>query len=393
MPEQMEKRFNIWMITKWYPNREDPQFGVFIQKHARAISQYNNISVLYIHSFFNLPDDFEIDEKENNGLKEIIIYFRKNTSAIGKIINIFRYLSALKKGLRILNKRNSEPQIIHAYILTRTGFIAWYLSWRKKIPFVISEQWSGYLTGKYLRSTLIKKMITRFIVSKAASVICVSSFLLKRMKECGLENSAYQVIPNVIENVSQSSLTINKNQINVLMVADLVDEIKNISGVIRMISQLEDDILFHLRIIGGGPDEGKLKKLAASFNLLDRKIFFEGLKDNAEVYTYLQRCDFLIMNSRYETFSLICAEAMSCGKPVLATTCGGPNEFVNAETGLLIEPDNDAELKKNFLYMLRHFQSYDPVQITNYANELFSMRKVGQAFQKLYSSIISQENY
>ncbi len=391
MPDKLKKRFNIWMITKWYPNREDPQLGVFIQKHVKAISKYNNISVLYIHSLIDLSKNFEVDETEINGLKEIQIYFKKDTSVFGKIINGIRYLSALNKGFKILNIRNSEPHIFHAYILTRTGLIAWYLSRRKKIPFIISEQWSGFVTGKFLKSSQIKKMTTRFVAKRASSITCVSSFLLNHMKECGLYNSAYQVIPNVIENTANNSLSTNKNQINVLMVADLVDEIKNISSVIRMIGELKDDVKFKLQIIGSGPDEKELKKLAASFNLINRIIFFEGLKNNIEVYSYLKECDFLIMNSRFETFSLICAEAMSCGKPVLATRCGGPNEFVNSTTGILIETDNNAELMKEFKYMLLHFQNFDSNHIKNYANSLFSADKVGMAFQNVYSSIIKTD--
>ena len=383
----MQKRLNIWMITKWYPNREDTQFGVFIQKHARAISLYNNIDVLYIHPIINLSNNFEIDEKENNGLKEVIIYFKKNTSVFGKIINSIRYLVALNKGVKILSNKISNPDILHAYILTRTGIVAWYLSFRKKIPFIISEQWSGYVTGKFLKSSFIKKMITRFIARKASAITSVSSYLLIGMKTCGLINSTSRIIPNVIENTDVNTIAVNRNQINVLMVADLVDEIKNISGVIRMISQTDHTSSFTLQIIGGGQDENKLKKLASDLNLLDGIIFFEGQKNNSEVYNYLRNCDFLILNSRYETFSLICAEAMSCGKPVLATACGGPNEFVTKETGLLIKPDNDEELKENFEFMLKHFHEYDSLWIANYAKSMFSMEKVGKAFQILYSSI------
>lgn len=385
----MQKRLNIWMIAKWYPNREDTQFGVFIQKHARAISLYSNIGVLYIHPIINLSNDFEIDEREYNDLKEVLIYFKKNTSVFGKIINSIRYLTALNKGINILNNKISNPDILHAYILTRTGIVAWYLSSRKKIPFIISEQWSGYVTGKFLKSSFIKKMITRFIARKASAITSVSSYLLIGMKTCGLINSTSRIIPNVIENTDVNTIPVNRNQINVLMVADLVDEIKNISGVIRMISQTDHASPFILRIIGGGPDEDKLKKLASDLNLLDRIIFFEGQKNNSEVYTYLRNCDFLILNSRYETFSLICAEAMSCGKPVLATACGGPNEFVIKETGLLIKPDNGEELKENFEFMLKHFHEYDALWISNYAKSMFSMEKVGKAFQILYSSIKS----
>ena len=386
----MEKRLNIWMITKWYPNREDPQVGVFIQKHARAISKYNNISVVYIHPIINLSNNFEIDESENNDLREVLIYFKKNISAFGKIINSIRYLTALNKGINILKNKTSPPDILHAYILTRTGIVAWYLSKRKKIPFIISEQWSGYVTGKFFKGSFLKKMITQFIVRKASAITSVSSYLLNGMRTCGLENSNCLIIPNVIENIEVNTLSANRNQINVLMVADLVDEIKNISGVIRMISQIDNTLPFILRIIGGGPDEVKLKKLASDLNLLGNKIFFEGQKNNSDVYTYLKDCDFLILNSRYETFSLICAEAMSCGKPVLATACGGPNEFVNTETGLLIEPENDLELKNKFLFMLGNFKNFDSIRISNYANEQFSMEKAGKAFQMLYSITLNR---
>ena len=378
------------MITKWYPNREDPQIGVFIQKHAKAISYYNNVNVLYIHSQNNLLKKFEIVQNENGQLNEILIYYRKDTSLLSKIINPVLYLLALSKGIQLLEKKEKKPDIIHAYILTRTGFIAWYLSKRKRIPYIISEQWSGFVTGKYLKKSLLKKSITGFVVRKSKAVTCVSQFLSDRMKNCGLENNLYCVIPNVIETPLTAKSLKHNDAVNVLLVADLVDEIKNISSVIKMINNVEEEITFSLSIIGGGPDESMLKKLASNFNLLDKKVFFLGQKVNEEVYSHLLQSDFLIMNSRYETFSLICAEAMSCGIPVLATRCGGPDEFVTDDTGILIDSDNEELLKNNFIYMLRNFKKFDSHKIKEYAMERFSKEKAGIAFQKLYSTVINQ---
>lgn len=376
------------MIAKWYPNREDPQFGVFIRKHAQAISKYDDVTVLYVHSATMATLKFEIVKNESESLKEIIIYYRKNNSIFGKIINTFNYFLAVRKGLNKVTEKQINPDIIHAYILTRTGIIAWYLSLKWKIPFIVSEQWSGYVTGKFLKSSWINKAVTRFIVDKAYALTSVSSFLLNRMEDCGLDNSSKQVIPNVIENYPAGELIEKSKHVNVLIVADLVDDIKNISGVIKMIGSLDDEIPFNLKIIGRGPDEMKLKKQAKELNLLGNKIFFEGLKPNNEVYDFLRNCDFLVMNSRYETFSLICAEAMSCGKPVLATRCGGPDEFITPDTGILIETDNDVELRKNFLYMLAHYRDFDAVKIKEYSYRLFSKEKIGHAFHQLFQSII-----
>jgi glycosyltransferase involved in cell wall biosynthesis len=257
------------------------------------------------------------------------------------------------------------------------------------IPHIISEQWSGYTTGKFAKSSFIKKATARLLVGNASALTCVSTFLLKKMKDNGLKNKNNRVIPNVIENVTQLTPAGNKNGTEILLVADLVDEIKNISGVIKAIGALRDSSSVNLRIVGGGPDEQKLKSLTSELKLND-KISFEGLKTNAEVYEYLQRCDFLVMNSRFETFSLICAESMSCGKPVVATRCGGPDEFVTKETGILIEPGNENELVSAINYMLNNLQNYNSEAIKKYSQELFSIEIASKSFEEVYKNAIKQ---
>jgi glycosyltransferase involved in cell wall biosynthesis len=230
--------------------------------------------------------------------------------------------------------------------------------------------------------------VTTFLVKRASGISSVSTFLFKRMNECGLKNSNYHVIPNIIESPVKELPTSKKNFVYILMVADLVDEIKNISGLIRAVNSLNTTIDFQVHIIGRGPDEEHLKRIAESLGLLNRKVFFEGLKTNDEVYQFLAQCDFLVMNSRYETFSLICAEAMSCGKPVLATRCGGPNEFVQEKTGILIEPGNEEELKKNLIFMLNNYKKYNPDEIKEYIRSLFSKEKVAVSFMNFYESAL-----
>lgn len=388
----MKGKKNIWMIAKWYPNREDPQLGIFIRKHAKAISKYNKISVLYIHSTRYANATFEITVKNEDELNEVTVYYKRNASAIGKIINLVRYILAVRRGLNEINRTLPDPDLIHAYILTRPALLAWVISRGKNIPYVVSEQWSGFLTGKFLTARSLKQYVTRLVVKRAAAVSSVSNFLFKRMNECGLKNSNFHIIPNIIE-TPDSLVSEKANEfVYILMVADLVDEIKNISGVIRALSALNTDHNFRLYIVGRGPDENKLKNLAEDSGLLNRKIFFEGLKTNEEVYQYLMKCDFLVMNSRYETFSLICAEAMSCGKPVLATRCGGPNEFVNENTGILIEPGNNEQLISKLNFMLKNYQKFDAEFIRKYIKNLFSEGKVAEDFQNFYETAFKSKS-
>ena len=43
----------ILFLTKWYPNEEDPQLGVFVQKHAELLAKKHRVVVIYLCPFWN----------------------------------------------------------------------------------------------------------------------------------------------------------------------------------------------------------------------------------------------------------------------------------------------------------------------------------------------------
>jgi glycosyltransferase involved in cell wall biosynthesis len=48
-----------------------------------------------------------------------------------------------------------------------------------------------------------------------------------------------------------------------------------------------------------------------------------------------------VLPSLYETFGVVFIEALAMGLPLIGTACGGPEEIITPENGLLI-PKNDA---------------------------------------------------
>jgi glycosyltransferase involved in cell wall biosynthesis len=292
--------------------------------------------------------------------------------------------------MKLIKQKYGDHHITHAYIFTRPVVLAWFIKFFKGKPFVISEQWSGYVSEKFEKKNFFEKTLTRFLSKKASAVITVSEFLKRGMISNGIKGN-FHVIPNVIETDSTSAdKKKNEDIIKILSVADLVDEIKNISGTIKAVAGIvKNDPRVKLDIVGGGDDREKLEQLAAELTLLNKHVFFHGMKTNREVYQYLHQCDFLIMNSRFETFSSICAEAMSCGKPVIATRCGGPDEFVIPATGILIEPGNQRELETAVKNMIENYHNYDAHQIKKYATEKFNADEIGKQFFEIYKSILS----
>jgi glycosyltransferase involved in cell wall biosynthesis len=69
-----------------------------------------------------------------------------------------------------------------------------------------------------------------------------------------------------------------------------------------------------------------------------------GRVGHDEVPAWIAACDVLCQPSRVEPFGLSTLEAMASGRSVIATTIGGPPEFVTPESGVLVDPGDEEAL-------------------------------------------------
>jgi glycosyltransferase involved in cell wall biosynthesis len=59
----------------------------------------------------------------------------------------------------------------------------------------------------------------------------------------------------------------------------------------------------------------------------------------------------LVVSSMVETFGIVLIEALATGLPVISTRCGGPEDILTEESGLLVAPGNIAEMTAAMLDM------------------------------------------
>lgn len=98
-----------------------------------------------------------------------------------------------------------------------------------------------------------------------------------------------------------------------------------LDDVIRALPALPSNIKFI--ILGIGPDEAMLRKLAEELKVSDR-VQFVGLVDHKEMPKYLHISDIFIRPSRSEGMGNSFVEAMAAGVPVIATQEGGIADFL-----------------------------------------------------------------
>lgn len=135
----------------------------------------------------------------------------------------------------------------------------------------------------------------------------------------------------------------------ILTVGRLVKR-KGIDNLIKAFSELEHDDAI-LQIAGSGPEKENLEQLTRDLGIQDRVCFFDDPSDEKLSVLYAG-CDIFALPARgirgdIEGYGIVCLEANSFGKPVVASRAGGLTEAViNEETGLLVDPENIEDIAR-----------------------------------------------
>jgi glycosyltransferase involved in cell wall biosynthesis len=120
----------------------------------------------------------------------------------------------------------------------------------------------------------------------------------------------------------------------ILAVGRLVEEQKRFSDLLQAMRSLPD---FTLTLVGSGPDDGKLKKLAVELELAERVNFAGFVSDRQELRRLYQECGAFVSTSSWEAVALVMLEAMSCAAPVVATRIPSFEELLtHGNDGLLV---------------------------------------------------------
>ncbi len=264
--------------------------------------------------------------------------------------------------------------ILHSHCLWMyPGYAASCASQRQRTPHVIAP--CGMLQNGALRRFSWKKRIYRLffqdrILRKAACLHVKSKTECADIRRLGFRNPV-AIIPNPIPGPGSLVSPLSFEQLcgrfpvfkekRTILFLGLLYSVK---GIERLLVAWEQLALFHddWNLVLAGPDvegyQAKLKSQADPENVRN-SVHFTGILDERWKWAALQACDLFVMPSYFENFGSSIAEAMTAGKPVIATT-GTPWEilrernagwWVNRDSKTLLNtlregmmlPDNERE--------------------------------------------------
>ncbi len=284
---------------------------------------------------------------------------------------------ALRKLYReTFEKADREPDIVHAHF-TELGYMAAELAEKEKFPLVITEH-SSLMISPIIPDTL--KQIATKSYQSAACVIAVSSSLKKSIYQHTGVNA--EVIPNIVAEVFRYGKREHAGM-KFVSVATLIYE-KRIDILLRafgLLSVVCQDAM--LAIVGDGEMRKSLTTLAEELHI-SNKVRFYGVLPRQDINVLYKTCDCFVLPSAFETFGVAYIEAMAAGLPVIATRCGGPEDFVTEENGILVDIDDVEGLKNAMLNMYLSRKQYDGSVIAANTAARFSASAVAKRILNIY---------
>jgi len=232
--------------------------------------------------------------------------------------------------------------VIHAHSALPCGHAASLLSRELKIPFVVtvhgldafsSRQVTGY-AGKWC------VRVSQSVYRTACSVICVS----ERVRSQVIEGAGARVNTTVLYNgVDPEMFAPPESEPEapvVLSVGNLIP-VKGHELLLRACGAIRDRFpQLSLEIIGDGPEQAHLQRLAGEQGLTGR-VHFRGRQSRREVAEAMRRATIFALPSRYEGLGCVYLEAMSAGRPVVACLGQGIDEVIEPDmNGCLIDADD-----------------------------------------------------
>jgi glycosyltransferase involved in cell wall biosynthesis len=392
-----DKKLNILFLSSWYPNRVLPTLGNFVQKHAEAVALRENVAALFVCSDAACKDEFETVESSINNVYTVNVYYKKvqhSFPLLSQLQKAGRYLKAHRIGLELIRKKMPQLDLVHDNILYPSGFIAMRLKKKLGIPYIITENWTGYLPSKNLQLGLVQKYLSKKIAKNADYITPVSLDLKKAMLSHGFETK-YEIIYNVMDTklFHPSAIKEKKEKIKFVHISTLDDPHKNISGMLRVAEKLSKQRTdFEMWFIGDG-DTAPHTATAKRLNIHERYAFFDGSKSTSEVAEIMRNADCFLLFSNYENLPCVMVEALASGIPVVSSTAGGIPEHITEEMGVLVSPQDENGLLQAVNTAIDRIKAgkYDPSQLSRYALDNFSYEKVGEKFSDLYRRILAEK--
>lgn len=379
----------ILLTTMSYPSPDGYRGGGFIHSQAVALKKRGHlVAVLYL-------DLRSIRRKRKLGystydLDGVKIYryafpcgpVKQVLYRIAEVLALYTYQK--------LCQDFGKPDFLHGHFW-QGGLLARTIGKKAEIPYVVTEHGSNVLMNRLNR---LEYKLACQTYTDSVACIAVSRALQRKMEVMAVR--PVTVVPNILPDYMQCELDrLQKRpseEFTFFSCGNLVPG-KRFDLLLKAYAALPPGVRekSRLQIAGEGPERQALEALAKRLRI-EQKVDFLGRIDNRKLPERYGRSDCFVLASDFETFGVVYIEAMACGLPVIATRCGGPEDFVNESNGVLIEVGNEYALSIAMKQMVCGLTSYNRKKIQEQIRNSFGEAAVCKLLCAIYGEVVEVYN-
>lgn len=373
----------ILIISRGFPTEKYSLNGIFEYDQAKALAKSGNeviFAAIDVRSIRRWRKwGFENRNKDGLHIEALNIPCGRVPKSL---LNKSREIALRKLYLRII-KKYGKPDIIHSHFL-EIGYVSVKALEETKIPIVFTEHLSSINQDEL---PVYLQRIGELTYPHVNKVLTVSSLLSNSIKKNFKTENI--VVPNIIDTSSFSyDKKISKSDgFTFISIGGLIKR-KGMDLLIKAFNDaFKDKVDVSLLIYGEGPERKNLEDLINTFNLTNQ-VFLMGLKDRKLIARKMQESHCFLLASKLETFGVVYIEAMATGLPVIATKCGGPEDFVNCDNGILIPVNDQRELSMAMQDMMKNIGLYNNEKISSEILMKYSPESVANQLMNIYLELI-----
>lgn len=252
--------------------------------------------------------------------------------------NIYHQISpsilpkAKKRGLPVVMTAHDYKLIAPNYSLFHDGAICEHTKKDRFVQAIPNRCVKGSrLAGLLEAVEMVFHKASGLYLRNIDRIITPSAFMMALFEEYGVPAEQLTYVPHFIDLSKWGTPEYQQGEY-ALYVGRLSEE----KGVDVLIKAAAKNPHVPVRIVGTGPEERALKRLAKSLGV--KNVWFRGFKSGDELKAEYTHARYVVIPSVwYEVFGLIALEAFASGKPVIATQMGGLSELVlDGETGIAV---------------------------------------------------------
>ena len=339
-------------FSSLYPNARQPRHGVFVERRLRkllATGQITSRVVAPVPWFFSTASRWgqyaeyaRVPRREGRDGLDVLHPRYPVIPKFGMSIAPALMVRWMKPVIEDLFRQGFDFDVIDAHYFYPDGVAATELGAHFRKPVVVTARGSDINVLPAYRGP--RRMIVR-AANRASRIISVSKALRDAMVSLGICGDRIEVAPNGVDtemfrpSERDATRRLFGHDGPVLLSVGHLVEAKGHHLAIKALSMLPEALLV---IVGEGPMQGALERLAVSEAVSDRVIF----KPNAPQETlcrYYSAADVLVLATLREGMPNVVLESLACGTPVVATAVGGIPEIVTHPTmGCLVQTRTSA---------------------------------------------------